>query len=333
MPLTQLSTLVLPAPFGPISANSSPAATASETRSSTVRPPKRRVRPSMSSSAIPSPAAAILLDVAIASSLAALAAEIELLHVRMLAQALSRAVEHDAAVFHDIAVVGDVERNGGALLHDQNGDAELAPDFGKASHQVFHQHGGETEREFVDQQEFGPADEAAGDGQHLPLAAGKKAADAVAQVAEPREELVSQRLAPPSLDRRGGARNRRDHILGDGEIGKYLVTFGHQHDAAPRVLMRGTILDALALESDRPFGDARIVDAEEARDGPQCRGLAGPVRSQQRNDAARFNRKRDALHGRDGAVIDHLELLDRQQSRGHLRDPDAGRCLKGHSRK
>src|SRR5262252_2565023 len=183
MPLTQLSTLVLPAPFGPISANSSPAATASETRSSTVRPPKRRVRPSMSSSAIPSPAAAILLDVAIASSLAALAAEIEFLHVRVLAQALSRAVEHDAAVFHDIAVVGDVERYRGALLHDQDGDAELAPDFGKASHQVLHQHGCETERELVDQQQFGPADEAAGDGQHLPLATGKKAADAVAQVA------------------------------------------------------------------------------------------------------------------------------------------------------
>src|SRR5262249_4311639 len=183
MPLTQLSTLVLPAPFGPMSANSSPAATASETRSSTVRPPKRSVSWSMSSSAIPSPAAAILLDVAIASSLAAFAAEIEFLHVRVPAQALSRAVEHDAAIFHDIAVIGDVERYGSALLHDQDGDAELAPDFGKASHQVFNQHGRETEREFVDQQKFGPADAAAGNGQHLPLAAGKKPTDTVAQVA------------------------------------------------------------------------------------------------------------------------------------------------------
>ena len=38
----QLSTLVLPAPFGPISANSSPASTANDTPSSTVRPPKRK---------------------------------------------------------------------------------------------------------------------------------------------------------------------------------------------------------------------------------------------------------------------------------------------------
>src|SRR5262249_12991071 len=210
MPLTQLSTLVLPAPFGPMSANSSPAVTASETRSSTVRPPKRRVRASISSSAIPSPAAAILLDVAIASSLAALAAEIEFLDIRVLAQALGGAVEYNAAVFHDIAVVGDVERHSGALLYDQNGDPEFTPDFGKPSHQIFHQYGCETEREFIDQQEFGSADEAACEGQHLPLAPGKKAADAVTQVAELREELVGQRLAPSPLDRRSGARNRRD---------------------------------------------------------------------------------------------------------------------------
>src|SRR5688572_4932123 len=103
MPLTQLSTLVLPAPFGPISANSSPAATASETPSSTVRPPKRSMRRSISSSAIPSPAAAILLHVAITAALAAAAAEIELLDVGMTAQTAGRAVEHDAAVLHHVA--------------------------------------------------------------------------------------------------------------------------------------------------------------------------------------------------------------------------------------
>src|SRR4030088_3503795 len=117
MPLTQLSTLVLPAPFGAMSANSSPASTLSDTPSSTVRPPKRSVRRSISSSAIPSPAAAILLHVAVApvlaAFLAALAAEIELLDVGMAAQAIGRAVEHDAAVLHHVAVIGDLERHDG----------------------------------------------------------------------------------------------------------------------------------------------------------------------------------------------------------------------------
>src|SRR5262245_59900104 len=140
MPLTQLSTLVLPAPFGPINANSSPAATASETRSSTVRPPKRSVRRSISSSAIPPPAAAILLDVAIASPLAALAAEIEFLDVRMPAQTFGAAVEHDSPVLHDVAVVGDFKRHRRTLLHDQNGNAEFAPDLGKPAQQFLHHH-------------------------------------------------------------------------------------------------------------------------------------------------------------------------------------------------
>src|SRR4051794_11342684 len=108
MPLTQLSTLVLPAPFGPISANSSPGSTASETPSSTVRPPKRSERASIASSAIPSPAAAILLDVAIAPALlSASAAEIEFLDIGMAAQAPCRSVEHDAAALHHVAGVGD----------------------------------------------------------------------------------------------------------------------------------------------------------------------------------------------------------------------------------
>src|ERR1700752_496925 len=97
MPLTQLSTLVLPAPFGPMSANSSPLSTASDTPSSTVRPPKRSVRCSMASSAIPSPAAAVLLDVAVAPALAAGAAGIEFLDIGMAAQAFGGGIEHATA--------------------------------------------------------------------------------------------------------------------------------------------------------------------------------------------------------------------------------------------
>src|SRR4029077_2834492 len=117
------------APFGPINANSSPAATSSDTPSSTVRPPKRSVRRSIASSAIPSPAAAILLDLAIAAVLAAHAAEIELLDVGVAAQPLGVAVEDDASVLHHVAVVGDGERHRRALLDDEDGDAELAPDL------------------------------------------------------------------------------------------------------------------------------------------------------------------------------------------------------------
>src|SRR4051812_39603050 len=124
MPLTQLRTLVLPAPFGPISANSSPPATLRETSSSTRSPPKRSERCSIASSAIPPPASTVLLDGTVASALAAGMAEIEFLDVRMITQARGVTVQHDAAVFHDVTIVGNLQRHRRALLDNEDADVE-----------------------------------------------------------------------------------------------------------------------------------------------------------------------------------------------------------------
>src|SRR5262249_2473869 len=135
----QLSTLVLPAPLGPINASSSPGSAANETRSSTTSPPNRNVSSSTASSAIPPPAPAILLDVAVTLARpggGVPLAEIELLHVRVGAQPLGAAVEHDAAVLHHVAVVGDRQRYRGALLDQQDGGAEHPADLGEAPRQV-----------------------------------------------------------------------------------------------------------------------------------------------------------------------------------------------------
>src|SRR5688572_2478225 len=110
MPLMQFSALVLPAPFGPISANNWPGSTANEMRSSTVRPPNLRLRFSTASSAIPSPRTAILLDLAVGPAAGAALPEVEFLDVLMAGQPCAVAVEHDAAVLHHIGVVGDVQR-------------------------------------------------------------------------------------------------------------------------------------------------------------------------------------------------------------------------------
>src|SRR6266704_3625531 len=136
MPLMQLSTLVLPAPLGPISANSSPAATANDTSSITTRPPNRSVRRSTTSLAIPPPAAAVLFDGAVAPARTARLPEIEFLDVRMAAQPRAAAVEHDAAVLQHVAVIGDFQRRRGALLDHQDGELEFAPDLDEAPHQL-----------------------------------------------------------------------------------------------------------------------------------------------------------------------------------------------------
>src|SRR5215470_19988733 len=134
----QLSTLVLPAPFGPIKANSSAGSTANEMPSSTTRPPNRSVSRSTSISAIPSPAAAILFDGAVAAPVARRLAEIELLDVAMRHQPRAVAVEHDSSIFKDVAVVGDLQGHRGALLDDDEGDAELGTDLHQPHDEVFH---------------------------------------------------------------------------------------------------------------------------------------------------------------------------------------------------
>src|SRR5690606_16575812 len=55
-------------------------------------------------------------------------AEVELLDVVLLAQAVATVVHHDAAALEHVAVVGHVEGHVGVLLHQQDGGAALAVD-------------------------------------------------------------------------------------------------------------------------------------------------------------------------------------------------------------
>src|SRR5712691_11206783 len=238
----QLSTLVLPAPFGPTRANSSPGRVANDTSSRTLKPPNRSVRRSTARSAIPPPAAAILLDGAVAPPLAAGVAEVELLDVRVAPEPVAVAVEHDAPVLHDVTVVGDVERDRGALLDHQDRHAELAADVEEPPHQIVDDDRGEAERQLVHQQEVGPTHDGACEREHLPLAAGQEAADAAPQFAEAGEELVGELLGPPALRRAGSARERRDQILVNRQIREHLVALGDKHDTAPRDLVRRPVL-------------------------------------------------------------------------------------------
>src|SRR5258708_28720400 len=117
--------------------------------SSTVSPPNLRLRASISSSAIPSPAAAILLDLAIAAALAARLAEIEFLDVLVAAEPGAVAVEHDAAVLQHVAVIGDLKRHRRALLDQQHGNPKLAADLCQPAAQVLAHHRRPAQPQFI----------------------------------------------------------------------------------------------------------------------------------------------------------------------------------------
>src|SRR5262249_57162351 len=65
-------------------------------------------------------------------------------------------------------------------------------------------------------------------------------------------------------------------------------------------------VDALAAELDAALGDVAPLGAQQAGDGLEGGGLAGPVGPEQRGDAPLAHLERDALEHEDDAVVDDL---------------------------
>ena len=76
------------------------------------------------------------------------------------------------------------------------------------------------------------------------------------------------------------------------------------------ISLRRLIFDPASLEGDAAVGDPCIVDAEKAGNCPQGCGLAGTVGAEDGDDLSGLNAQADALHRRDRAVINDLELVD-----------------------
>src|SRR5262245_34018999 len=139
----------------------------------------------------PALAALVELDLAEALAAAGLAeAEVELADVVVAAEFLGRAVEDDPAVLHDVAVMGDAERDLGVLLHEQEGGAPLGVDLLDDLEDLAHEEGSEAEGGLVEEEELGLGHEGPPDHEHLLLAAAQVARELVAALHQTREVLV-----------------------------------------------------------------------------------------------------------------------------------------------
>src|SRR5580692_12394220 len=279
MPLMQLRTLVLPAPFGPISASSSPASTVSDTPVRTASPPKRSDKCSTASSLTrPLRQRGILTHGAIGAPFRATAlAEIGFLDFAPAAQLRGRAFEHDTPALQDVTVIGDRERDTGVLLHQKNGDAEFLTQRREAPDQVLDHDRREAERKFIDQQQLRIAQHRTPDRQHLPLAAGEQPGEPRTQACQRRKELEHHFFEPPAFRGIGAGRRRRGQIFGDGQIRKYLIAFWNEHNAARGVSVRRLVLDPLAGKADRAADNRSIIETDKTGNGAQRRRLAGAV--------------------------------------------------------
>src|ERR1043165_1159229 len=109
-------------------------------------------------------------NVAVLIQAAGLQAEVGRADLVVAEEVSGGALHGDAAVFDDVAAVGDGEAVDDVLLDDEDGDAALA-DVLDAGEDLLGDLGGQAEGRFVEEEEARGGHEAARDGDHLLLAA------------------------------------------------------------------------------------------------------------------------------------------------------------------
>src|SRR5271166_1969180 len=115
----------------------------------------------------PALAPLVVLDVAIALATAAGKPEVEFLHVLVRAQGLSGAVEDDAAVLEDVAVIGKAERDVGVLLGEEEAHPLLLVEAADDLEDLLDDLRGEAHRRLVEQDHARPRHESTADRHHL----------------------------------------------------------------------------------------------------------------------------------------------------------------------
>jgi len=169
-----------------------------------------------------------LFDVTIGSALPAGLTEVEFLHILMAFQPLAIAVEDDTAIFHHVGIVGDFERNRGALLDQQNGDAHFITNSHQPAREILDHDRSKPKRQFIDQQQRGPAHQRGRNRHHLPLATGEQPAYALTQFRETWKKIINSIFVMPPFRASGGACNRHRKVFRYCKIGKNLFSLGHQ---------------------------------------------------------------------------------------------------------
>ena len=111
-------------------------------------------------------------------------------------------------------------------------------------------------------------------------------------------------------------------ILRNRKIGKYLVALGNEHDAQAGDLVRRPVFDALPLKVMAPSVTRASSIPRKPEIARNVVVLPAPLVPSKATICPDCTVKRDALHGRDHAVIDHLDLFDAAATLpAHFRPP------------
>src|SRR5690349_11498280 len=176
------------------------AASVAVTNSHSIPHPSERLMRSDPPLAEPAFTALVVLHLAVRLAAADLGeTEVELLDVGVLAQRLGAALQHDAAVLHHVAVVGDGEGQRRVLLDQQHGELLLTIHPLHDLEDLLDEHGSQAQRRLVEQHHLGMRHQRTADDEHLLLATGEIPRLDGATIAQPGEVLVDALDALPQV--------------------------------------------------------------------------------------------------------------------------------------
>ena len=224
------------------------------------------------------------------------------------------APDHDAAGLDQIGAVGQIQRQIGVLLDDQETDAIGPVDRAQDFENVGDDQRREAERGFVEQQQAGSQQQRARDREHLLLASRERAGLLAPALREPRkipEDPLEIRLDRVAILADVGAEPK---VLLDGQIGERAPAVGHVRDAQPRYVLGSARGHRRSPKVDPPRA------ADHRADRAQDRGLPRSVGAQQRRHSAVFDQKIDAENDLNCA-IERLEGPRLQNRRRHAALP------------
>src|SRR3977135_2394730 len=101
-------------------------------------------------------------------------------------------------------------------------------------------------------------------------------------------------------------------VLLGGQVLEHTAALEHLDETEPGDVMGAHAVDAPLAELDRALGDFAALAVQHAGNGFQRRRLAGAVGAQQGRDRAFADADRHALEDEDDAVVDDLDVVDRQ---------------------
>src|SRR6266446_1755484 len=144
-----------------------------------------------------------------------------------------------------------------------------------------------------------------------------------APLAEAREVLVHPLEIP--LERAPVTRvGARQEVLLHGQVLEDVPAFHHLHDAPPDDLRRVLSLDGLPEKLDAALAHVSPLRPQQSRDGLEGGALAGPVGPEEGDDTSLGDGERHPLQHEDDVIIDHLDVVDREQRSGHVASADDG---------